>query len=99
MIDPLLDYYILCWNVEDINFTESENYCVTYYNGHLASFYDQTDMDSFISLRDNMELLEEILFGFYSKSGGEFVYTDNLQTNYDNWDDGQPDLSSSHELS
>ena len=102
IIDPHLDYYILCWTVEDINWTDAENYCSDYYNGHLASFNNQTDMNSFINLRNSLNLVKEIVFGYYSSSaeiGDEFVYTDNLQTVYTNWDTGQPDLPTSATLS
>ena len=95
------EYYLQCYDSYYVNMTWSEKYCINYYNGHLASFNNQTQLNQFITMKNSSNWTPSpghggVVFGYNSigkatNDATEWVYTDGLNTSFSHWNPGDPD--------
>ena len=81
--------------------TWSEKYCIKYYNGHLASFVNESQLDNFISMKASSGWTPSPghggpVFGYNAigqptNDADEWYYTDGIDTDFARWNSGDPD--------
>ena len=95
------DYYLQCYDNYSVNMTWSEKYCINYYNGHLASFANESQLDNFISMKASSGWTPSPghggpIFGYNAigqptNDADEWYYTDGIDTDFARWNSGDPD--------
>lgn len=88
----------MCYDDEPISWHFAENFCIDYYNGHLASFFNESYIESFIALTTSLSITDnDIWFGLYDNQDNEtWQYTDGVELLFTNWKVGAPGSSSTN---
>ena len=82
-----IDYYLFCYGTNRINWQTSENYCSRYISTHLASFSSSDDIESFETLKENINSYDHTWIGLFREdSSSNWEWIDGYDGSFTQWD-------------
>ena len=83
---------IFCYTAHDISWNFGNEYCSNYFNADMATFHNETQVNSFVDLRNRLGLSsKKIWFGLHiSNASSNWTFTDESNYDYINWHDDFP---------